>query len=166
MLKLNTSEKSDEIPCLLIPNQGFRLILPNTAVAEIVTWCQPQPQHTSNSNWMLGFFEWREQRLPLLSIHIEGQIPSERLPLTKIAVLNAVSEDLGFRHYGIALCGIPKLVRVGRDEISVCSTETDAPIAPSALSLVTPGTKVTLDGEEAWIPDLDRVEQQVSQLFR
>ncbi|MBV1913812.1 MAG: chemotaxis protein CheW [Pseudomonadales bacterium] len=164
MLKLNTSEKSNEIPCLLLPNQGFRLILPNTAIAEIVTWCPPQ--HSTSSDWLLGFFEWREQRLPLLTIHIEDQTPSEQRPLTKIAVLNAVSEDLGFRYYGIALCGIPKLMRIGRDEISVSSTENDPPTAPSALSLVTPGTKVTLHGEEAWIPDLDEVEHQISQLFR
>ena len=164
MLKLNTSENSDEIPCLLLPNQGFRLILPNTTIAEIVTWSPPQ--HSTNSDWLLGFFEWREQRLPLLTIHIENQLPAEPQPLTKIAVLNVVSEDPGFRYYGVALCGIPKLMRVGRDEISVCSTENDPSVAPSGLSLLTPGTKVTLHGEEAWIPDLDEVEHQISQLFR
>ena len=163
MLKLNAQENSSDIPCLLMPNQGFRLILPNTAVAEIVAWCSPQ--HSTNSDWLLGFFEWREQRLPLLSIHIEDQVPAEQQPFTKIAVLNTVSKDLRFRYYGVALCGIPKLVRVGRDEISVCTTETDPPVIPPALSLVTPGTKVTMHGEEAWIPDLERVEQQVDQLF-
>jgi chemosensory pili system protein ChpC len=150
-----------------MPNRGFRLILPNTSVAEIVTWQQPQPQHTTNSDWLLGFFEWREQRLPLLSIHIADQIPAEgQQTFSKIAVLNTVSENLGFTYYGIALCGIPKLVRVDREEISICNVQPDPSIIPAALTLRAPGTKVTLDGEEAWVPDLDYIEQQITRLFR
>ena len=157
----------DEIPCLLIPNRGFRLILPNTSVAEIAPWQEPQPQHTANSDWVLGFFEWREQRLPLLSIHISDQMPAEdQQTFSKIAVLNTVSENLGFTYYGVALCGIPKLVRVDREEISICNVQPNPPVIPAPLTLQAPGTKVTLEGEEAWLPDLDYIEQQVTRLFR
>lgn len=156
----------DEIPCLLMPNRGFRLILPNTSVAEIVPWQEPHHQHTRNSDWLMGFFEWREQRLPLLTIHIVDQESTEpQQSFSKIAVLNTVSENLGFTHYGIALCGIPKLVRVDREKISICDSESNPSAVPAALSLQTPGTRVILDGEKAWLPDLDHIEQKIAGLF-
>ncbi|MBL4583420.1 MAG: chemotaxis protein CheW [Pseudomonadales bacterium] len=168
MMKISVRAVSpDQIPCLLLPNKGFRLILPNTTVAEIISWQNPQPQHTANSDWVLGFFEWREKRLPLLSIHISGQVPNDDVqPFTKIAVLNAVSDDLGFSYYGVALSGTPKLVRVDREDISTSESEPNHLVVPEKLSLQTSGSKVMLNGEEAWLPNLDEVEQQVTRLFR
>ena len=167
MLKYNSApDNIEEIPCLLVPNQGFRLVLPNTAIAEVIGWHIPEPQHTANSDWLLGFFEWREQRLPLLSIHIAEQTPAPHQPFSKIAILNTVSDDLGFQYYGLAICGIPKLVRVNRDETSICATEANPSVKAPELSLVTSGINVMFSGENAWLPDLDQVERQLSKLFR
>ena len=158
-------EDISEILCLLMPNQGFKLILPNTAVVEVVSWINPQPQHTSNSDWLLGFFEWREQRLPLISVHIDGHAPTQSRSFSKIAVLNVTTEELGFQYYGLALCGIPKLVRVNREETSISHAEPDSSIVPPPLSLVADARYITFSGENAWLPDLDQIEQKVNQLF-
>jgi len=80
-------------------------------------------------------------------------------------VLNVTTEKLGFQYYGLALCGIPKLVRVNRDETSFSHAEPDSSAVVPPLSLVASARYITFSGENAWLPDLDQIEQNVNQLF-
>ena len=51
---------------LLLPLSDRSLVLPNVAVAELIGYqpCTPLPHQPA---WLLGWIDWRSQRLPLLS---------------------------------------------------------------------------------------------------
>jgi chemosensory pili system protein ChpC len=56
------------IRCLLIPSGGRQLLLPSTIVAEVFGYNEPELIFNEQPKWLLGMINWREQRVPLLSI--------------------------------------------------------------------------------------------------
>jgi len=56
------------VRCLLIPISGGQLLLPNSVVAEVFPYNEPERVAENQPNWLLGLIDWRNQRIPLLSI--------------------------------------------------------------------------------------------------
>ncbi len=154
MLQL-TGEKneSDVLPCLLIPVQGARLILPNVTVAEIIAYQAPVPGgHTSD--WLLGRIEWRGTMIPVVSYedfsgHKAG-VPGQDL---RIAVVNAPNGGSGaLRFFGLVVQGIPGLIKLE-----------EAAIKENMNTTLLKGQKlaVTLETGHAIVPDLDVIEAAI-----
>lgn len=149
--------KVQEIASLLIPMQGYQLLLPNVSVAEIV----PVSQVTSVQDapaWYLGTCSWREQEVPLLSLEALNDEPKgEAHARARFAVLNSTgtSDDLPF--IAIVCQGLPRLARVSEEEITPHEHD-----EPKTYQLM----QVSWAGEEAIIPDLPRIERAVLEYLR
>ncbi len=148
-----TNEQSDVLPCLVIPVQGSRLILPNVTVAEIITFQSPQAKDDLPS-WVIGQIEWRGTLIPVISYenfcgHKSGLMNQE----ARIAVINAPNGDKGaLRFFGIVVQGIPSLVKL------------EAPAIQENLNTsLVKGQKlaVTLETGHAIVPDLDVIEEEL-----
>ena len=62
----NPTPKNEVLPCLLIPIQGGRMVLPNVTVAELIPF--QKPSDIANSpEWILGEIEWRGTMIPVIS---------------------------------------------------------------------------------------------------
>ena len=148
------AELPEQIASLLIPMMGRPLLIPNVAVAEIVSWDQPQKQEDT-PDWLLGTVDWRGVELPVISL--ERMNSSEREDADvgqRLAVINGVGEcKLPF--YAISVQGLPRLVRVFPEELS--SEEVSEDPAYDTLVMVS--------GERAVIPDLSSVERQLNQVI-
>lgn len=141
-----------EISSLLIPMQGRPWLVPNIAVAEVVPLRQPdRPGH--GPEWLLGWLSWRDQMLPMVSfekLNESGQVTIGEN--ARIAVLNTVTGKVPF--YAVVVQGIPRLMKVGKDE----PIEEPVSTGPAEAMYIQVGSDLAV------IPDLDAIERAVSSL--
>lgn len=135
---------------MLIPLVARQLLLPAVTVAEIIPYRGPE-RDPDRPDWYLGDFDWREQRVPLVSYEV---MCGEAMPLynvdCRIAVLNNAGVDESLPFLGLATQGIPRLSRVKPGEIhKVESTKA------GRFELM----HVTHAGESVLIPDVAALEQ-------
>ena len=145
----------------IMPLNDERVILPNTAIAEIVSFTQPDPLPASVKNapkWLLGMTVWRGISVPVIAFEtmLGGKFdqPGKR---ARLAVLNVVGDVAGVPFIAIPTQTIPQLMQVNQTTISVVedSGETNPAVA----------CHVVVAGNTAIIPDLDEVERQVAEVF-
>lgn len=137
------------IPSLMVPLATRMLLVPTVSVAEIVS-CEAAEPIDHGPNWLQGYFLWRNQKVPLISLELlNGEPAVEQRASSRIAVFNntGVSHDLPF--IAVSTNGIPKLSQVGSEDLAVSATP--------ALPFET--MRVILDGEELVIPDITALEQ-------
>ena len=140
----------------LIPLHTMRVVLPNTAIAEVISYRKPDAVENMPP-WLTGMITWRGLHIPLISLEAAtlDQTP-ETGRRSRIIVLNTLtgSEQLPF--YGIISQGIPRLM--GLDH----STILDAPNAQESQKFVL--RQVLVEGHPAVIPDLNAMEGEMASL--
>ena len=105
---------------------------------------------------MLGTIHWRGLELPLVSFEaLAGGAPSAPAQGGRIAVVNRVN-DSEPAFYAILTAGIPRLLRLGEDELAGDEDAT----APEGV------TPVRVEGAPAWIPDLESLQSMIAGHWR
>ena len=139
------------VRCLALPLVGEQLLVPNAVVAEVFAAETITPADGGPA-WLLGHLAWRGSKLPLVGLEaaLDG-IRLEARPRSKVVVLNALSGNERLAHYGVLVQGIPHQVLASERTIELDESVDDARPFVAAELLV--------DGERAFIPDLDAVEQ-------
>lgn len=143
---------AEEIYSLLIPLELERLVVPRSSVAEVIRYAEPS--EGEGDHWLRGFVTWNNLKIPVVSVEmLSGMnvpVPAGR---TRIVVIHPVSGgDLG--PYGILAEGFPQMVRISREVLELDKTYTPPADAPLI-------SRVSLLHEQALIPDLDMIEQQL-----
>jgi chemosensory pili system protein ChpC len=142
----------------LIPLDGMRLVLPNTAIAEVISYQKPEPVADSPA-WLLGTISWRGiETMPVIAFETAS---TEALVTpgksSRIIVLNTLNEHSELHFYGILAQGIPRLISL--DD----STIHDAPeIEGQSHDCVLRHT--IIDSQQVIIPDQKALEQNLLQL--
>jgi len=143
----------DMLPCLLIPIQGGRMVLPNVTIAELIPF--QQPQAIANApDWIVGEIEWRGTMIPVISYEefsgFKKGPPGQDL---RVAVVNSPNGEAGnMRFFGMLTQGIPSLIKLE-----------EAAIKENQNTVLQKGQKmaVTLETGHATIPDLDMLEDAI-----
>ena len=147
------SSESAVIHSQLIATQSRSLLLPNTAIAEIVRYTEPQPANPA-PDWLLGTMVWRGLRIPVVSYErASGEAVTEYDSSARIAVLNGVHSGAALQFYAIVIRNNPRLLKVLRDDI--CK-ESGADREKFQLQ------QVVVKDVTATIPDLAAFEQLIS----
>ncbi|HKK13947.1 MAG TPA: chemotaxis protein CheW [Gammaproteobacteria bacterium] len=147
------STAQESVRSLLIPLQGRNLLLPNVAVAEIVSYQAPESVADA-PQWLLGSIAWRGRRVPL--VHCEalcGEDADGDAPTRRIAVVNTVRSDGRLPFYAVLTAGIPRLLRVERNMIEPL----EEPSPEDAWV-----SRARLQGEEVVIPFMEQLESTVA----
>lgn len=131
---------------LLLPLSDRSLVLPNVAVAELIGY-QPCTPLSHQPAWLLGWIDWRSQRLPLLSFEAACGGQTQVGERARIVVLNALG-DTPRRFFALLVQGIPRTCKLDSQLNYV-----DVPLAPLELAAVQVGEQV------ARVPDLPGLEQ-------
>ena len=131
---------------LLLPLSDRSLVLPNVAVAELIGYqpCTPLPHQPA---WLLGWIDWRSQRVPLLRFEAACGGQTQVGERARIVVLNALG-DTPRRFFALLVQGIPRTCKLDSQLNYV-----DVPLAPLELAAVQVGEQV------ARVPDLPGLEQ-------
>ncbi|MDN7140363.1 chemotaxis protein CheW [Pseudomonas sp. JQ170] len=122
------------------------LVLPNVAVAELIGYQAGTPAEQQPA-WMLGWIDWRNQRLPLLSFEAVCGGPVKVGERARIVVLNALGSSRQ-RFIALLVQGIPRSCKLDSQLNYV-----DVPLAPLELAAVQVGDQV------ARVPDLPALER-------
>lgn len=146
----------DRLGCLVLPVGGQQLLLPITAIAEVIN---PffRPDADLEQRGVLGWITWRDQLIPLLSYEgLNGEENPDWESIERIAVINAVGVAARTGFWSLALTGIPKSFLVSEDtplkHLEI--TARGKPVMSAVLD----------DGSEAFVPDLEFLEGVVAAL--
>ncbi len=107
--------------------------------------------------WYLGTFAWGSRNIPLISF--EGTCGQTIPPLTgrtRVVVLFALGSQIEGGYYGMVSQGFPQLVRVSADILRPDPTRT----FPERTPII---SQVRMINEAPWIPDLERIEEMISE---
>ena len=146
-------DKGSEIASLVLPTQALPILLPNEAVAEIVTE-QIIPMPKQKDDWYLGNATWRTTRLPVVSFErYLGKPMKTPATVSFMAVLNGFKGDERLPFYGLVIAGLPSLERVVANEL----VTDDGDRKPAEKF------HVIISGDKAVIPDLAVLEDAIVQ---
>lgn len=148
---LSTVHSKDTLHCLLISLQDAKILLPNTAVAEVIGYTTPETvEHAPE--WMLGNIPWRDEKIPLLSFERLSGMGKREHVISRIAVLNTLNGNPHIPYIALLIQSIPQLRLI--QESSIVVTEKDEQMDAVAAS-------IDFSGESVLIPDLDAMEQKL-----
>jgi chemosensory pili system protein ChpC len=146
-----------EIRGVLIQVEGARLLLPNAAISEVLSYAPPEPVADA-PDWLLGRMRWRGWQLPLVSFaRLSGTAVEQGGLGNKVIVLKALGGNPKAPYFALLTQGFPRLVTVSQERLVV-----DAGGAlPEAVA-----ANVLLNDEPALVPDLDRIEAMLGDAAR
>lgn len=147
---------SDLIHCLTIPLHNETALLPNAAIAEVVAYKTPTSIGDA-PEWFLGFIEWREKRVPIISFEaVSGKSVQPAKNTSRIAILNTLNGNLKIPYVGILSQGIPSLAVVHKDRLEDKSGNTKKRQSVGAF--------IEIGDLQALIPNIDEIEQRLISL--
>lgn len=151
------NESAEQVKCILLTINEDRLLLPNTALAEIVQ-IRNIINVANKPNWMLGYLDWRGNSVPLVAFETIGgvRMPSLASGQVKAAVFYAIGEDKKFPFLSILVQGAPQVVNVLENDL----IESKEEIRHPALD-----QKVMVKGELASIVDLEKLEAIIKKIM-
>lgn len=151
---MRKSGKSPEIRCMLIPTEMETLLLPTTSVAQVIDFSLPEPMENAPS-WLLGQIVWEDRQVPVFSFSalINGSDAGEVDDRSKIIVLKSLTDSARVPFLGLILADLPKPIVV-RDNTLVATGD-----EKKSLGVF---SRITIENEEAIIPDLDRLTHLVT----
>jgi chemosensory pili system protein ChpC len=150
-----TAEEGSDFFGLLIPLADERLLLPRGCIAEVVAWSPPMPM-SGAPPWYIGTIVWNGQSVPLVSFEAAlGRPVPQPTGRTRVVILNALSDRLSARHFGLLTQGFPQLVRLNPDVVKPDPTR-DFPDRSAVLCAV------RLLNEGPLIPDIEYLESMIA----
>ncbi|MDY6942139.1 MAG: chemotaxis protein CheW [Pseudomonadota bacterium] len=146
----------NEVYSLIMPLHGDRLLLPNSAVAEVIARAEPEPVRDA-PDWLLGELSWQGWRIPLVSFEQASQQPAPPInERSRIAITYTLGQELPCRQLAIRIQGHPQLVRIQQEvltTIPLTDTERESPVL----------FHVRIGNTRAYIPDLELLEDMIYQ---
>jgi aryl carrier-like protein len=135
--------------CILIPIGCGQLLLPGAVIAEICPY--DEPKKIINNNGVLGFIDWCDKELPLLSVE---EALSLAAPYCVNKYQNLILYGLdSIEFYAIRATDMPRSLMVKSENLIKLEK------IESHNGLI---YKVRYESEEAWLPDLSYLERIVS----
>lgn len=144
-----------ECALLTLSDQRLPLLIPWSAIAEVLESLPELLPADPAPGWLLGWLSWRELAIPVLD---PGGIGEHRAaapdPGRRLVVLKAIGPAAELAFYGLAIRDLPRPLRLGAD-----SDLRAQPVTPPGGAAML----VEIGGEPALIPDFELLETLVRQ---
>lgn len=146
----------EELYAVLISLTGDTLLLPNAAVAEVLSAERMERVEPGATPWLAGTLLYNERRIPVVRFEVlNGGARGEDTRRTRLAVVQAISDRVAAGQYAIVCQGYPHLVTLNRSALHRAPDHaTDRP------EFVL--TRVAIANTHALIPNLEGLEQQLA----
>ena len=133
---------------MLLPLTAINLLVPNSAVAEIIGYSEPRALDGS-SDWFAGVVLWRGVYVPVVAVERICEVAEAKVgPRARIAVIYNPERDPELPYLGIQMQDIPRAYLADPDTTE--SGRSDG-LSPYLL------TRVDAEEQARVIPDLDRI---------
>jgi len=142
-----------EIRTILAPLTDDYVMLPNSAVGEILNFTSPEP-FKKGPAWLLGEIAWRGWQVPVINYErlLKDSSASTITSKSRVLIVKTLGESTQVNYIGLVIQGLPRLKKVSAD--TLVETQTDA--LPDTVF-----SKVTIDNLQAIIPDLGELTRIV-----
>ncbi len=143
---------------MLIQIADAKLLLPNAAIAEVMSYADPEPLADA-PDWLLGRIRWRGWQLPLVAFsRFSGIASDEQGGLgSKVIVLKALGGHAKRPFFAVLTQGFPRLVTV--TETALHSDGKDDKVPEGVLA------RVRLNEDDALLPDLATLESRINEVL-
>lgn len=142
------SSASGSVRCMLLPLSSINLLIPNSAVAEIIGYSTPRSLADSSA-WFPGVVSWRGVYVPVVSLEemcsLDGAIIGAR---SRIAIIYNPEKDAELPYLGVHIQDIPRAYLA---EVETMESGSDDGLSQYLLS------DVDEEHLARVIPDLDRI---------
>jgi chemosensory pili system protein ChpC len=162
MVEAATPSLTDEelaelkVRCLSLPMHNMTLLLPNTVVAEVIDYKEPEPS-PQMPEWLEGMVSWRGRNVPVVSFEkLLGQEPAFHSDETRYVVCNTLNSNPRVPFIILQIDGIPHLSVVSSDMLDM-----DSEIAQSERAVQ---AYLRLRGESVIVPNIDVLERMLEHL--
>lgn len=151
-----TQELPREIRGVMLPVTGGRLLVPNTDMAEVITYAAPA-RVDGAPPWLLGRLTWRGWGLPVLAFSALVGVAGggEATENARVAILKALSGHPRLPYFGVLSQGFPRLTLISEAILQPDPAAGELPLGVRE--------QVIVHDEPAWIPDLAAVEGMLVQ---
>lgn len=150
-----SGEAEGSVRCLLMPFYGFNVLMPNTAVAEVVAYEAPRSIEQAPS-WLKGIFLWRGKSVPVVSLEkLLGANDGVPASQARLIIFNAL-EGAATPFIAMVAQGIPRLLALREANLHHVPGEYKEETGVYVRLLV--------DGNPVVVPDLERIEKMLIQL--
>lgn len=148
------SSLPSELRGVMIPVTGGRVLVPNTTMAEVITYARPDAI-AGAPPWLLGRLTWRGWGLPVLAFStLAGAAEAESTQNARVAILKALAGYPRLPYFGVLTQGFPRLTLISE---SILTTDNEGGDLPAGVR-----DRVIVHDEPAWIPDLATVEDMIA----
>ena len=142
------SSNAESIRCMLFPLSSISLLIPNSAVAEIIGYSTPMTLPDS-SEWFPGVVLWRGVYVPVVRVdEMCALAPADISPRSRIAIIYNPEKDVDLPYLGIQIQDIPRAYLA---EAAKLESGSDEGLSPYLLS------SIDEDQFARFVPDLDKI---------
>ncbi len=139
--------------CLIIPVGETNLLLPNVTVAEILPWRKIK-KWDSAPRWCLGLLGWRGETVPVVRYEKLNDAYCSAEAGRCLLIMNRTQAGSARAFYGLAVDGLPRLVRLGNDDLKNIS----------ATLKIADAAHLQVGLEQATVPRLSYLEELLGTL--
>lgn len=135
-----------ELRTILAPlNEGY-VLLPNSAVGEILNFTSPEP-FKQGPAWLLGEIAWHGWQVPVVNYErlIKDNGITTITSKSRILIVKTLGESTQVNYIGLLIQGLPRLKKVSAETLQ----ETETEELPETVF-----SKVSIDNLQAFIPEL------------
>ncbi len=142
------TDSATSVRCMLLPLNSLNLLIPNSAVAEIIGYSTPR-ELPDTSDWFAGVVLWRGVYIPVVAVEQMCDVDLAQVgPRARIAIIYNPEKDPDLPYLGIHMQDIPRAY-LAEAETTVSGSDDGLP--PYLLS------RVDDEQFQRAIPDLDRI---------
>ncbi len=143
----------NEIRTILAPLTDSYVMLPNSAVGEILTFTSPEP-FKKGPPWLLGEMAWRGWQVPVINYErlLDPGSVTTLTAKTRILIIKTLGESTQVNYIGLVIQGLPRLKKVSESTL----VEEQIDELPDTVF-----SKVAIDGLQAVIPELGDLTRTV-----
>ena len=141
------------IRTILAPLTEGHVMLPNSAVGEILTFTSPEPFEQAPP-WLLGEIAWRGWQVPVINYEIllNSKGVTTITAKTRVLIIKTLGESTQVNYIGLVIQGLPRLKKVSPATL----VEEQIDELPDTVF-----SKVTIDDLQAVIPELGDLTRTV-----
>ncbi|MDJ0832015.1 MAG: chemotaxis protein CheW [Gammaproteobacteria bacterium] len=144
----------ESIRCMQLPLHNQQLLLPNSAVAEIIGYTSPEAAH-QGSGWYDGKISWRGVLVPVVSVEkMCGMETAESGHRTRIAIIYNPNGDQSLPYLGLILKDIPRAYLAEPERLQAMQATANCDYLLGQADAMF---------EQLYIPDLDAIIEATKQ---
>jgi chemosensory pili system protein ChpC len=142
------NDTATSVRCMLLQLTSLNLLIPNSAVAEIIGYSTPRPL-PDTSDWFPGVVLWRGVYVPVVAVEQMCALSTAQVgPRARIAIIYNPEKDPDLPYLGIQMQDIPRAYLAEAESMESGSDEN---LSPYLI------TRVDDEKLGRVIPDIDRI---------